>query len=73
MEKPTGLTGAAVAWAAAPAKGGAKGQQQAVVYQMPWPNPRPGVVIKSIDMRYNENEGSTWGTPALLGVTAARE
>ncbi len=65
VDRAAGLPGAAVAWAA-PAKG-----KQTVVYSMPWTNPRPGVEIKSLTMRFNKKEGGAWGVPALLGVTAA--
>jgi beta-galactosidase len=68
LEKPQGLPGAAVAWAAPFTKESA---QQAVVYQMPWKNPRPGVAIKSIDVAYDAKGGSAYGVPAVLGITAA--
>jgi beta-galactosidase len=71
MDRPVGLPEAAVAWAAAPAKGA--GGKQAVVYQMQWSNPRPGVKIKSLDMRYSPRVGNAYGVPVLLAVTAGRE
>jgi beta-galactosidase len=67
-ERPSGLPEASVAWAAPfPREPG----RQAVVYQMAWTNPRPGVVIKSLDVRYDAAVGDQYGVPALLGVTAA--
>jgi beta-galactosidase len=71
VTKPVGLPDAAAAWAAPPAK--AAGGKQAVVYQMQWTNPRPGVRIKSLDMRYSPRVGNSWGVPVLLAVTAGRE
>jgi beta-galactosidase len=71
VEKPVGLPEAAVAWEAAPAKGG--GGKQAVAYQMQWSNPRPEVKIKSLDVRYAPRTGNGYGVPVLLAVTAGRE
>jgi beta-galactosidase len=67
-DEPRGLPEAAVAWAA-PFPTDAK--KQAVVYQMQWTNPRPGVEIRSLDLRYDPKVGNTYGTPAVLGITAA--
>ena len=65
---PAGLKSAALAWAAPfPA---AKSDEQAVVYQFTWNNPRPQVAIATIDLEYGE-QGSRYGTPALLAITAA--
>jgi hypothetical protein len=44
--------------------------EQAVLYQLPWSNPRPTVSIDSIDLLYGP-DGSKYGTPVLLAVTAA--
>ena len=38
-----------------------------------WRNPRPEVAIESVDMKYDAQAGSRWGTPALLAITAATE
>jgi hypothetical protein len=65
---PAGLKGAALAWAAPfPAQ---KSEEQAIVYQSTWNNPRPGVAIAAIDLEYGD-QGSRYGSPALLGITAA--
>jgi beta-galactosidase len=66
--EPQGLPEASVAWAAPFA-----GQQkdEAVVYQMPWTNPRRGQAIRSIDVRYSPKDGSAYGVPAVLGITTA--
>ena len=40
----------------------------AVAYVMQWNNPRPGVVIQSVDMEYGNDKR---GVPVLLAVTAA--
>lgn len=69
-KEPKGLKSASVAWAA-PAPGDTSGEQ-AVLYQFSWTNPRPTVPIASIDMLYGQ-QGSRYGTPALLGITAATE
>jgi beta-galactosidase len=64
-ESPGGRAEAAVAWAAPlPTDGG----KQAVVYQMSWTNPRPGVAIRNIDVR---EEGNSCGVPVVLAITAA--
>ncbi|MCX7598924.1 MAG: hypothetical protein N2512_08675, partial [Armatimonadetes bacterium] len=70
QKTPAGLKHASVAWAA-PFPGDASGDQ-AVVYQMQWNNPRPEVEIAAIDMAGGP-DGSHWGTPALLAITAATE
>ena len=67
-DRPKGLPKAAVAWAA-PLPGAAK--RHAVVYQMSWTNPRPGVPIRSLDARYDERTGNSYGVPVVLAVTAA--
>ena len=64
-----GLKSAAVAWAA-PFSGDSSGEQ-AVVYQMPWLNPRPDVEVASIDLAYDSAIGNSYGTPALLAITVA--
>jgi beta-galactosidase len=68
-ERPQGRPEAAVAWAA-PLPGDPG--RQAVVYQMSWPNPRPGVPIRSIDVCYDERVGNGYGVPVVLAITAAR-
>ncbi|MCY3017914.1 MAG: hypothetical protein NTW87_02630 [Planctomycetota bacterium] len=68
--QPKGLQSASVAWAAPfPDE---KSDDQAVLYQFQWANPRPQVQIQSIDMLYGP-QGSQFGTPVLLAVTAATE
>lgn len=69
-KEPAGLTNAALAWVS-PFPGD-KSDDQAVLYQFSWTNPRPGVKIENIDMLYGP-EGSRFGTPALLAITAAEE
>ncbi len=49
-----------------------KGAESAAVWQMVWSNPRPDVEIKSIDLQYPTG-GFKWGSPVLLGITAAIE
>jgi hypothetical protein len=66
---PAGLKGASVAWSA-PFPGDASGDQ-AVLYQLQWQNPRPEVAIASVDMLYGP-DGSRWGAPALIALTAGR-
>jgi len=66
--QPVGLPNASVAWAA-PLAGGDAGDQ-AVLYQFQWANPRPEVDITGVDMTYGP-EGSRYGVPALIAVTAA--
>jgi hypothetical protein len=46
------------------------GGDQAVLYQLQWTNPRPDAEIASVDLVYGP-DGSRWGTPALLAITAA--
>jgi len=69
-KQPTGLANASVAWAA-PFPGGTS-DDQAVVYQFQWTNPRPDVAIDTIDLVYGP-EGSRYGTPALLALTAGTQ
>ncbi len=63
-QQPQGLPDAAVAWAAPFPK---DGTMQAVVYEMTWTNPRPGVEIRSIDVRAGEGHA----VPVVLAITAA--
>jgi beta-galactosidase len=67
--KPAGLKSAALAWSAR--FPGDKSEEEAVVYQFAWTNPRANVAISSIDMAYGK-DGDSYGTPVLLAVTAAR-
>jgi beta-galactosidase len=69
-KEPRGLKSASVAWAAPFPND--KSEEQAVVYQLQWTNPRPQVQIQSVDMVYGP-QGSQYGTPALLAITAATE
>ena len=65
---PAGLKNAALAWSAPfPVQ---KSDEQAVVYQFTWNNPRPEVAITTINLEYGD-QGSRYGTPALLAITAA--
>jgi beta-galactosidase len=66
-KEPVGLKDAAVAWAAPFVKD--TSGDQAVLYQMPWTNPRPEVPLSQIDMSYAPQSGSQYGTPVLLGIT----
>ena len=68
--EPAGLKNATVAWAAA-FPNDASGEK-AVVYQMQWNNPRPGVEIRSVDLAYDASTRGRYGIPALLAVTAAK-
>jgi len=61
------LPDAAVAWTA-PLPEDVK--QQTVLYQMPWTNPRPGAMIQSIAVRYDDKSG-IHGVPVVLAITAA--
>jgi beta-galactosidase len=67
--KPAGLKSAALAWSAR--FPGDSSEDEAAVFQFAWTNPRADVVITSIDMAYGK-DGDSYGTPALLAVTAAR-
>ena len=69
-KEPRGLKNASVAWAA-PFPGDKEGEQ-AVLYQLQWTNPRPDAEIQGLDMLYGP-EGSRYGTPALLAITAATQ
>jgi len=69
-KEPAGLPEAAVAWAA-PFPADESGDQ-AVLYQLQWPNPRPGVEIASVDLTYGP-DGSRYGVPALVALTVGRQ
>ena len=49
---------------------GLRANCKADVYQFTWNNPRPEVAIATIDLEYGD-QGSRYGTPALLAITAA--
>ncbi len=66
--QPAGLPEASVAWVG-PFPGETT-DEQAVLYQMRWQNPRPETPIATVDLVYGP-EGSRWGTPALIAMTAA--
>jgi beta-galactosidase len=68
-KEPAGLKNATVAWAAP--LGDGKSDEQAVVYQMQWNNPRPEAEIKSVDLCYDPTTGGQYGVPALLAISAA--
>ena len=63
-KSPTPLPGAQIAWTR-PYPGT---DLNAVAYTKQWDNPRPDVVIQSIDMVYGSDRR---GVPALLAITAA--
>jgi hypothetical protein len=65
---PSGLRDAALAWAAQFPND--TSGEQAVLYQMQWNNPRPDVVVQSIDVRYGDS-GNSYGQPAMVAITAA--
>jgi beta-galactosidase len=65
--EPKGLPEASVAWAAPLPR---DANRQAVVYQMPWANPRPDAEIVSIAVRYEASTGGAYGLPVILGMTA---
>jgi beta-galactosidase len=60
---PQGRPDATVGWAAPFPKNPG---QQAVVYQMTWTNPRPGIAIRAIDVVAAE----AYGVPVVLAITA---
>ncbi len=62
-KSPQGRPDATVAWAAPFTKDPG---QQAVVYQMTWPNPRPDVMIRTIDVVAGEG----YGVPVVLAISA---
>jgi hypothetical protein len=64
---PRGLPDAAVAWSGPLPKDATR---QAVVYQMSWTNPRSGVAIRAIDVRYDDAIGSSYGVPIVFAITA---
>jgi beta-galactosidase len=64
---PRGFPEAAVAWSGPLPKDATR---QAVVYQMSWTNPRPGVAIRAIDVRYDDAVGSSYGVPIVFAITA---
>jgi beta-galactosidase len=70
QKTPAGLKSASVAWAAPFPEGNA--EEQAVAYQFAWTNPRPDAPIATIDLEYGP-DGSRYGTPALLAITAATQ
>ncbi len=63
---PVNLRDASVAWTTVV---GEQEPMNAVVYQYQWTNPRPDKTIKSVDLQYGP-DGSRWGAPVLLGITA---
>ena len=68
--QPHGLEDASVAWAAPFPR--EQSDEQAVVHQLQWNNPRPEVPIRVIDLLYGP-QGNQFGTPVLLAITAATE
>jgi beta-galactosidase len=69
-KQPSGLKSASIAWAAP--FPGEQSDDQTVVYQFQWTNPRPEVAIDSVDMTYGP-PGSRFGAPALLAITAGTQ
>lgn len=61
---PKPLPGAQIAWT----KPFTANNDSAVAYSKQWDNPRPGVVIQSLDFKYGKDRS---GVPVLLAVTAA--
>ena len=70
-KEPKSLSQAAVVWSA-PFPNAKTAGEQAVVYQFQWNNPRPDVVIQSIDMAYDAKDKNEFGGAAVLAITAAR-
>lgn len=64
VKDPTGLPGAALAWAGQAAADG----RRPVVWAMQWDNPRPEAVIAGIDLLAGEER---WGSAAVLAVSTA--
>ena len=60
---PRALSGAQTAWTKE-----YEGGKRAVAYMQQWDNPRPHIVIQSIDLEYGTDRR---GVPALLALTAA--
>ena len=65
--EPEALPDAAVAWHPSSAD-----DKNVAVYQYQWNNPSPDKTIQSVTLRYNKDEGPTYGAPVLLGLTAAK-
>jgi hypothetical protein len=63
QRQPSALPGAFLAWTK-PA-----GDTNLTAFAMPWTNPRPGVVIASIDLEYGKDRV---GVPTLLAVSAVK-
>jgi hypothetical protein len=63
---PTALPDAALAWTGGIGDGG----ESTVVYSMQWNNPRPAVMIESIDI-VTGPDGPKWGAPAVFAITTA--
>jgi len=66
QEQHEALPQAGVAWQA-----GSTDNMKVGLYQFQWNNPHPARAIQSVTIRYNEEEGPTYGAPVLLGLTAA--
>ena len=66
LEEHEALPDAAVAWRTAGAD-----DKQVAVYQYQWNNPHPNKPVQSVAVRYNKDEGPTYGAPVLLGLTVA--
>lgn len=65
---PEPFKNAAVAWSTDIPDNGQG--QKAVLFSMQWNNPNPELKIESVDMVQGK-DGSKWGSPALLAITAA--
>ncbi len=65
QKEPAVIPGAQLAWSR-PYEGT---DEQAVAYSKQWANPRPDVVIRSIDILPGKDKA---GVPAVLAITAAR-
>jgi beta-galactosidase len=66
QDEPEALPDAAVAWRATSAD-----DKNVAVYQYQWNNPKPDKTIQSVTLRYNQDDGPTYGAPLLLGLTVA--
>ncbi len=65
QREPQALPGAQIAWM----NPYERGDESAVLYAKQWNNPRPDVVIQSVDLIYGKDKDR--GVPALLAITAA--
>jgi beta-galactosidase len=69
QKQPHGLAEAVVAWAS---KVGDQ-DDQAVVWQMQWTNPRPDAEVESVDVAYDPNAKAAYAVPVVLAITIAKQ